>query len=296
MCNQILYYKGLQLKTLLYTFIALIAFAGNSVLGRYALKGDAIDATSFTAIRLFSGAILLILLVAFKNRFKVNYSEGSWLSAFSLFLYALTFSYAYITLNTGVGALILFGTVQVTMVVMSIIKGKMLSKGEWIGLLIAFSGLTYLLLPSASAPSLYGFILMVISGIAWGFYTVAGKGARNPLVLTANNFLRTIPFVLITVLLLYMLNSEGLYITNSGLILAITSGAITSGLGYAIWYQALNGLSITHAAILQLTVPIIAAFGGVLFLSETISLQLIISAILVLGGIFVSLIVKKGSV
>lgn len=284
------------MKTLLYTCIALIAFAGNSVLCRLALKGDEIDATSFTAIRLISGSILLVILVMFKNRSKVNLSEGSWLSSFSLFLYALTFSYAYISLNTGVGALILFGAVQLTMVIMSIFKGKMLSIGEWIGLLIAFSGLTYLLLPSASAPSLTGFILMVISGIAWGVYTLAGRGASNPLQLTANNFIRTIPFVLITVIALVMFNTEPLNITAGGLMLAIISGAITSGLGYAIWYQALNGLSINQAAILQLTVPIIAAFGGILFLSEDITAQLIISSLLVLGGIFISLMTNKRSI
>ena len=281
------------MKTLLFTCFALIAFAGNSILCRYALKGDEIDATSFTVLRLLSGAVLLITLVAFKSKQRINWTGGSWLTSFALFLYAITFSYAYISLNTGVGALILFGAVQVTMVLMSLIKGKMLTISEWFGLIIAFSGLAYLLLPSASAPSLHGFLLMLISGVAWGFYTLAGKGAGNPLLQTANNFLRTIPFIFILAILFAVFKSDNLIITVNGTLLAITSGAVTSGLGYALWYQALNGLSITQAAILQLTVPIIAAFGGILFLAEEITMQLIISALLVLGGIFVSLISKK---
>ena len=271
------------MKTILYTLIALLAFAGNSVLCRYALKGDAIDAASFTSIRLISGAVLLVFLVMLKNKGALNLKAGSWLSAFYLFVYMVTFSYAYITLDTGIGALILFGAVQMTMVIFSMVKGKKLQLVEWIGLIIAFSGLALLLLPSGSAPSMTGFVLMAISGIAWGGYTLAGKGAKSPLIATSNNFLRTLPFVIGLVLFTF----DSATISNDGVLLAIVSGALTSGLGYAIWYAALEGLKVTQAAVLQLTVPIIASFGGVIFTSEAITLQLVISSLCVLGGILI---------
>ncbi|WP_413699722.1 DMT family transporter [Psychromonas sp. KJ10-10] len=230
------------MKTILYTIIALVAFAGNSVLCRYALKGDAIDASSFTSIRLLSGAVFLIALVMLKNKGAFNFKGGSWSSAFYLFVYMVTFSYAYITLDTGIGALILFGAVQMTMVIFSIVKGKKLQLIEWIGLIIAFAGLALLLLPSGSAPSLMGFVLMAISGIAWGGYTLAGKGAKNPLIATSNNFLKTAPFVIA----LFLFTFDSTTISNDGVILAIVSGALTSGLGYAIWYAALEGLKVTQ--------------------------------------------------
>jgi len=276
----------------LFTIFALLAFAGNSILCRYALKGEAIDASSFTVIRLVSGVVFLVAVVMFNNRGKFDYKQGSWLSALFLFLYMATFSFAYISLDTGVGALILFGFVQVTMVLVSLLKGEKLQLIEWGGLIIAFSGLTILLLPSATAPSLLGFILMTISGIAWGFYTLAGKGSANPLLQTANNFLRTIP--LVALLILFTLDTTE--ISTDGLLLALTSGAITSGLGYAVWYAALKNLSVTQASTLQLTVPIIAAFGGVLFSSEIITTTLFISSSLVLGGILLVMIAKNNSI
>ena len=279
------------MKNILLTIVALLAFAGNSILCRYALKGDAIDASSFTVIRLFSGVTVLIVLVMFKNRGKLEWRMGSWFSSLFLFIYMITFSFAYISLETGVGALILFGFVQVTMVLVSLTKGDKLRPFEWAGLIIAFSGLTFLLLPSAAAPSLFGFMLMAISGIAWGFYTLAGKGSDNPLTDTANNFLRTIPFVVV----LIFLTVDTTKVTPDGIILALISGAITSGLGYAVWYAALAGLSITQASALQLTVPIIAAFGGIIFSSEQITATLLVSSTLVLGGILLVILTKKSS-
>lgn len=267
----------------------MVAFAANSILCRYALQGEEIDAASFTSIRLLTGAIGLILLVSIKNNEALQLKQGSWLSALLLFLYATSFSYAYISLNTGAGALILFAAVQLTMVIVTLLKGKMLSAYEWVGLFVAFAGLTYLLLPSASSPSWNGSLLMVLSGVAWGLYTLAGKGTLNPLASSANNFLRTTPFVV----LLFLFTVENAEMSNTGIVLAITSGAITSGLGYAVWYVALNGLTVTQAAVVQLTVPIIAAFGGILFVDESLTMQLIIASILVLGGIFVSSISKK---
>jgi len=271
------------LKTILLTLFALVAFAGNSVLCRYALKDEMIDASSFTAIRLISGAVFLSLLLIIKGRGQFEWRAGNWSSSLFLFIYTVAFSFAYINLDTGVGALILFGFVQVTMVFNNIAKGNKLRIMEWLGLLVAFSGLVLLLLPSASAPSLFGFILMAISGVAWGFYTLAGKGAVSPTLLTGGNFLRTVPLVILMVLF----NLESVSISHEGVLLAVVSGAITSGLGYAVWYAAINGLNITQAAVLQLTVPIIATFGGVLFSNELISIQLLTSSLLVLGGILI---------
>jgi drug/metabolite transporter (DMT)-like permease len=280
-----------MLKTISLTFIALLAFAGNSVLCRLALNDDVIDAASFTSIRLSSGIIFLLLLVIIKNRQstdlqsidlkKIDLKVGSWLSSLFLFVYALAFSYAYLTLDTGTGALILFGSVQVTMIVFGLIKGKRLIWLEWLGLFISFMGLIVLLMPGASAPSLIGFLLMALSGIAWGFYTLAGQSSKDSLNETANNFLRTLPFII----LLTLFTFDQVQLSKQGILLAVTSGAITSGLGYAIWYSALKELTITHAAIIQLTVPIIATFGGVIFSNEVISIRLISSSILVLGGV-----------
>ncbi|MBT5330920.1 MAG: DMT family transporter [Porticoccaceae bacterium] len=269
--------------------MALLAFAGNSVLCRLALNSGEIDAASFTSFRLFSGAVFLLILVAIKTRKVIDVKSGSWLSAMFLFAYAITFSYAYISLDTGTGALILFGAVQITMIVSGLIKGNMLSIVEWIGLALAFTGLCILLLPGASSPSLVGFFLMAISGIAWGFYTLAGRGSKSPLIDTTNNFLRTIPLVLL-IMFFTIADTE---ISNRGVVLAVASGALASGLGYAIWYTALAGLTVTQAAVAQLSVPIIAAFGGVIFSSETINTGLIVSSVFILGGIATVVASKK---
>ncbi len=280
-------------KTILLTVLALLAFAGNSVLCRLALNDNIIDAASFTSIRLFSGAIFLLLLISInvhKSPQKIiNIKAGSWLSALFLFIYAGAFSYAYISLDTGTGALILFGSVQVTMILSDIFKGKKLLLAEWLGLIIAFIGLIILLMPSASAPSLAGFLLMAISGIAWGFYTLAGRGSKTPLVDTTNNFLRTLPFIG----LLMLLTLSDIELSNQGILLAIISGTVTSGLGYAIWYSALSGLTVKHAAIIQLSVPVIAAIGGVIFSNETINIELITSSFLVLGGVLTVIMGKQ---
>lgn len=277
------------MRTTVLTTLALLAFAGNSVLCRLALNSGEIDAASFTSIRLFSGAVFLLILVAIKTRKVIDVKSGSWLSAMFLFAYAITFSYAYISLDTGTGALILFGAVQITMIVSGLIKGNMLSIVEWIGLALAFTGLCILLLPGASSPSLVGFFLMAISGIAWGFYTLAGRDSKSPLIDTTNNFLRTVPLVLL-IMFFTIADTE---ISNRGVVLAVASGALASGLGYAIWYTALAGLTVTKAAVAQLSVPIIAAFGGVIFSSETINTGLIVSSVFILGGIATVVASKK---
>ncbi|MDN3681817.1 DMT family transporter [Vibrio tapetis subsp. quintayensis] len=279
-------------KTALYTFLALLAFAGNSVLCRLALGNEQIDAASFTAIRLLSGVLVLFCLLAVAGRSKPLKSSpsqrGSWWSGFMLFGYAITFSFAYVTLETGIGALILFGAVQITMIVASLVSGDRLHKLEWAGMVVAFVGFIYLVLPTLSTPSWLGFVLMTISGMAWAFYTLAGRGSVNPLQDTGFNFLRTIPLVI----LLLVASAYNANLTLNGLVLAALSGGVASGIGYTLWYSALKGMSTTQAAVVQLLVPVIAAIGGVVFVDEPFSLRLMISSALVLGGILTVVLSK----
>lgn len=202
-----------------------------------------------------------------------------------LFLYAICFSYAYITLDTGTGALILFGSVQLSMILITLFKGTRLHATEWAGVLISFSGFVYLILPGISTPSLSGFILMTTAGIAWGIYTLVGRGSTNPLADTAQNFLRTLPFIIIISIIAIFTNHD-IQLSQKGIALAILSGAVASGIGYTIWYMALGGLTATQAAVVQLLVPVIAAAGGVIFVSEVITLRLAFSSVMILGGIF----------
>jgi len=277
-----------MLKTIMFTGLALIAFAANSVLCRLALGESSIDAASFTVIRLLSGAIILLMIISASSA-KTDYSsKGSWSAGFMLFLYATTFSFAYITLDTGTGALVLFGSVQITMVLLSLISGARLHFTEWLGISIAFAGFVYLILPGVTTPSLMGFVLMTIAGIAWGIYTLMGRGSNSPLMDTGYNFFRTIPLV---VILLIVTISNANY-SAQGVFLAVLSGGIASGVGYTIWYIALGGLSGMQAAALQLLVPVIAAFGGVIFVSEEVTLRLMVSAALILGGILVLVLGK----
>lgn len=291
-----------QLKTITSTVFALIAFATNSVLCRLALDENAIDAASFTTIRLFSGIIILFGVLQLTSKtYKVEFSgksKGSWLAAVMLFIYAIAFSFGYVSLDTGTGALILFGAVQITMIIANVIQGNKLHLSEWLGLTIAFSGFVYLVMPNLTTPSFMGFILMSISGMAWALYTLLGRASKNPLSDTAYNFLRTSPFILV----LMILGLEQTHITSTGVVFAVLSGAIASGIGYFVWYIALGGLSVTQAAVVQLFVPVIATVGGVIFTGELITLRLIESSGLVLGGIlmvilgryyFVQLAAKK---
>jgi drug/metabolite transporter (DMT)-like permease len=276
------------LKTSLLTVLALIAFAANSVLCRLALGNGFIDASSFTVIRLLSGSIALFIILSIKGNNKGVLSKGSWTASFMLFLYAITFSYAYLSVDTGTGALILFGTVQITMILLSLISGTRLHISEWSGVIIAFTGFIYLILPSITTPSINGFIMMIVSGISWGIYTLRGRSSKNPFMDTTYNFLRTIPFVV----LLAFLTMKNISYSSEGVILALLSGTITSGVGYTIWYIALRGLSSTQAAVIQLAVPVIAAIGGVVFMSEIITFRLIISTSIVLGGILMVVLGK----
>ncbi len=271
------------MKILLYTVIALIAFASNSVLCRLALGDGTIDAATFTAVRLLSGIVFLAIILKLTTTGEHSGSKGSWKASFMLFLYAITFSFAYIPLDTGTGALILFGSVQITMILTGLYHGNKLHVSEWLGLLIAFSGLVYLLIPGVGTPSLLGFVLMAIAGIAWGFYTLAGTGSEDPLKNTAYNFYRTLP--LVAILLTATLQEASF--TQKGVVLAVLSGGLASGVGYTIWYMALKGLSGTQAAVVQLLVPFLAAIGGVLFANEVFSLRLALSSLMTLGGILV---------
>jgi len=276
------------LKTSLLTGLALIAFAANSVLCRLALGNEAIDAPSFTGIRLLSGAITLFIILSIKRGNKGASSKGSWTAGLMLFLYAITFSYAYLSVDTGTGALILFGSVQITMIMLSLVTGTRLHLTEWSGVIIAFTGFIYLILPDITTPSVNGFILMTVSGMSWGIYTLKGRSSKNPLMDTTYNFLRTIPFVA----LLAIFTMQNMSYSFEGIVLALISGAVTSGVGYTIWYIALSGLSSTQAAVLQLSVPVIAAIGGVVFVSEEITIRLIISATIVLSGILMVVLGK----
>jgi len=270
-----------RVKILGLTGLALVAFAGNSVLCRLALGESTIDASTFTVIRLLSGTIVLLGILNLRSRPNGLSTKGGWSASFMLFLYAVTFSFAYMTVETGTGALILFGSVQITIIVVSLFSGNRLSLPEWIGVGLAFVGFAYLVLPEVTTPSVVGFSLMTIAGIAWGIYTLKGRSSTNPLGDTTYNFLRTTPFVL--VLIIVAVHST--HYSSKGIVLAVLSGGVASGIGYTIWYMALGGLSATQAAVVQLFVPVIAGVGGAVFMAEAITLRLSLSAIMILGGI-----------
>lgn len=276
------------MRTVIMTCLALMAFAANSVLCRLALGTGSIDAASFTIVRLLAGSLALIIILLLRSERSFIPTHGSWISSWMLFIYAISFSFAYISLDTGTGALILFGAVQITMILVSVYTGTHLKISEWIGVCVAFGGFVYLVLPGVSTPSPLGFSLMLISGVAWGFYTLRGRGSERPLLDTAHNFMRTVPLLLI----LFFFTLSQVKYSPQGLLYAALSGGLASGVGYSIWYAALKHLSASQAAVLQLLVPVIAAAGGVLFVGELITSRLIISALMVLGGIFLVILGK----
>jgi drug/metabolite transporter (DMT)-like permease len=265
------------------TTLAMLAFAGNSLLCRLALKHTSIDAASFTAIRLVSGAVMLLLIV--KLRHKTVVGRGNWLSAFALFAYAAGFSFAYVSLPAATGALLLFGAVQATMISHGVWAGERLRSLQLLGLLLAFGGMVGLLLPGLAAPPLLGSVLMLGAGVAWGVYSLRGKGVGDPTGVTTGNFMRAAPMAVVLSVLL--LSSTELHATvdTAGFYYALACGALTSGIGYAIWYTALPALKATQAATVQLSVPVIAALGGIVFLGESLTLRLILASIAILGGI-----------
>ena len=273
------------------TLLAMMAFAGNSLLCRLALKNTSIDAASFTSIRLISGALALWLMVRIRGN--APGIAGNWSSALALFAYAACFSYAYISLSVATGALLLFGAVQATMISYGLWHKEQLQARKLLGFICAFGGLVGLLLPGLTAPPLHGSLLMLVSGVAWGVYSLRGKSTGNrvgdPTHITAGNFLRAVPFAI--ALSLAMLPSYSA--DSAGVWYAIGSGALASGVGYAIWYTALRHLKTTNAATIQLSVPVIAAVGGVIFLGEAITLRLLIAGSAILGGIALVITDKK---
>jgi drug/metabolite transporter (DMT)-like permease len=279
------------MKIFLYTSFALVAFAFNSILCRLALGAEAIDAVSFTAVRLVSGALALWLIHSFSAGKGSAPREGNWRSAFFLFAYAICFSLAYIHLTTATGALVLFGSVQLTMIGYALAKGERPSTPEWLGLILAFGGLVYLVFPGLTAPPVLSSVLMILAGAAWGFYTLRGRGSTSPLADTAGNFLRSVPMIILVSLPFI----SQIHLSTSGILFAVLSGAVASGIGYSVWYAALKYHTATRAAILQLSVPALAAAGGVGLLAETLSLRLLLASALILGGIGLAIWGRKKS-
>lgn len=276
----------------------MIAFASNSLLCRLALKETTIDAASFTFMRIFSGAVALWIIMRMRNtssnsspviRHSSRGQTGDWPSAFALFAYAAAFSFAYITLSAATGALLLFGAVQATMILWGLRKGESLQVRQLFGLTLALAGLVALLLPGLSAPPLAGAILMLGAGVAWGIYSLRGRGISNAISATTGNFLRAVPFAagLSLVLIPWMRFDQ------PGIVYAILSGAITSGVGYVIWYLALPSLKAASAATVQLSVPVLAAVGGILLLAEPLTLRFVLASIAVLGGIALVVIAPR---
>jgi drug/metabolite transporter (DMT)-like permease len=269
------------------TSLAMIAFASNSLLCRLALTQTGIDPASFTFVRIFSGAVALWLIM--KMRRGTREMEGSWSSALALFIYAAAFSFAYLGLSAGTGALLLFGAVQATMILWGLRKGERLDTIQIVGFVVAVTGLVALVFPGLTAPPLFSSLLMIGSGVAWGIYSIRGKAGPDAIAATAGNFLRAVPFVTALSIILF----SRARLDHTGIFYAVASGAITSGLGYVIWYSALSGLKATSAATVQLSVPVLAAAGGILLLGEPITLRYVIASIAVLGGIALVVIEKN---
>ena len=274
-------------RIIVLTVITMIAFAGNSLFCRMALKLTAIDAASFTTIRLVSGAATMWLLVTLFRGHKTG--KGSWRSAVALFVYAILYSYAYVTLPAAMGALLLFGAVQATMIGYGISKGERLHGRQIAGLILAFAGLVGLLLPGLTAPPLIGSVLMLASGVAWGVYSLRGKGSGDATRITAGNFLRAVPMAAAVSLI----TINGVSLDTAGIGYAIASGALASGIGYSIWYSVLPALKATSASTVQLSVPVIAALGGVLFLGEAVTLRLVLASVAILGGIALVIVNRR---
>ncbi|SAK54693.1 DMT family transporter [Caballeronia ptereochthonis] len=275
------------------TVVAMLAFAGNSLLCRLALKGTQIDAATFTLVRIAAAALVLqaILLARGGERRSGLPRAGSWTSALALVVYAVTFSYAYLRLAAGTGALLLFGAVQATMIGCSLATGERLAPAQWLGLLLALTGLVWLVLPGLAAPEPLSSALMIAAGIGWGVYSLRGRGLADPVAATAGNFLRALPFAIAVSALAFM----HARLDAAGFGYAVASGALTSGMGYVIWYSALKGLKPATAATVQLSVPVITAAGGVLLLGEAPTARLVVSSVAILGGIALVVLSRRVS-
>lgn len=279
--------------TIALTLFALFAFAANSVLCRLALNTEQVNPADFTSIRLLCAAFILALIIIIKDKSvlsKIN-QYGSHAGALFLFVYAAGFSYAYITLSTATGALILFSAVQFTMLFRGWLVGNKMGYQEYTGIFVSLLGFTYFVFPELEKPSLIGCLLMVLAGIAWGMYSLIGAKSTNPLYDTASNFIRLTPIAIMSLLVMYF--SLGIDISSKGLLYTFGSGALASGVGYTIWYQVLPKLKPSIAAVCQLSVPIWAALGGILLVEEPINFHLAVSASVILGGILLVILAKK---
>jgi drug/metabolite transporter (DMT)-like permease len=269
------------MRIFFYTAFALVCFALNSILCRLALRAGEADAASFTAVRLTTGALVLLAIVFFAGKSEGKLKSGNWFSAFFLFAYAICFSFAYLDLTAATGALVLFGSVQLTMIGAALAKGERPRLPEWAGFATAFGGLVYLVFPGLAAPPAASSALMIAAGAAWGFYSLRGRASADPLAETAGNFLRAAPLGVLTAIPFL----PQFHLSPQGFLYAALSGAVASGLGYAVWYAALRFHTATRAAVLQLMVPALAALGGVIFLAEELSLRILLASALILGGI-----------
>ena len=276
------------------TAAALIGFAANSLLCRMALRPRLLDAATFTSIRIVSGALALLVVVgvgaaARTPRNAPIAGAGSWSSAAALFAYAAAFSFAYLRIGAGTGALLLFGAVQATMLAWALRRGERLRWPEWAGLVTAIAGLVALVRPGLSAPDPAGAALMIAAGVSWGAYSLRGRGASRPLVATASNFARAVPLALA----LSLADMGSVHVSPRGALLAVASGTLSSGLGYGLWYAALGGLTATQAAVVQLSVPVLVAGGGVALLGETLTPRLVACGVVILGGVALAVLGRQ---
>lgn len=274
-------------KLILLAMLAMAAFAANSLLCRMALVETDISPATFTFWRLFSGAVVLAVISVMRNQKTLQ--EGSWVSSLALFVYAAGFSFAYISMTTGAGALVLFGAVQITMISWGLFKGEKMTAFQWGGFVLALTGLVLLLLPNAAVPKLSSAVLMLTAGMAWGVYSLRGKGVRLPIEATAGNFIRATPLALILMVVFWPEQQPEV----EGIIYAIASGAMASGLGYALWYSILPHIAALKAATLQLTVPVLAVIAGWLLLNEVVTYRIMLSSVMVLGGVAMVIWIKR---
>lgn len=280
-------------RLFLLTLFTMLCFAGNSVFGRLALSTTSIDPSSYTFVRLVCGALVLCVLVIFREKISLRQllpsNRASWFSSLALFVYASAFSFSYADLTTATGAVLLFGAVQATMIGYGVMRGEPLAILQWLGVVISVAGFIGLMLPGIEAPELLPSMVMFISGVAWGVYSLRGQGADKPLMSTAINFIgaTAISAVLITVCW-----SQVIF-DRDGFIYAALSGGLTSAIGYAVWYQVLPWMRSVHAASVQLTVPVLTAVGGVLFVAEPLTLKLVLASAAILGGIALVILSKR---
>jgi len=284
--NEIIINSNMNIKLIATLTITLLFFSSNSLLNKAALSSHLMDPYSFTLLRLLSGAVMLVMIIYFKDK-KISFNpKKNWLSSFMLFVYAISFSYAYLSLDAGIGALILFAMVQITLIIFALVYKESLSFKKIVGLVISLAGLIYLLYPKDSFElSLFHSFLMLLAGAAWGIYTILGKNSTNAILHTADNFTKALVYVII----FYIFFVDTIQLNGQGIVLAVISGGITSALGYSLWYYLLPKLSIITSGSLQLLVPPISIFLSVLILGEPLSVTLILSTIVILGGILITI-------